>query len=325
MPSNLISIEYNGTNDRDMLVKETKSYGSSLKNSWINLIAGVKSSTNIPKILVNGDVYKGYDCDLNSDSQTDYSELKISVFKYMMNYTECNDKFVGTMYEELYANGGLAEMPKEAFDDLIIEPLAQQGAKEFGQAVWRAVQAVTVDNTTPLIQVFDGLEKGIVDVSPNVYATQPAITQVNAQTELDSFITYLLGISDIEDWFMPEFDIDEANYPAIWVSKKHWMYLMSIARSDAFKDSWTLFEDNPFRGLYNGYEIRADWLTDGTLIAGKKDNFHVAIDGQVNDGSSSASLRIDSLQGTNKFKVSQSDSVGTKVVLASQTAIRTVI
>lgn len=316
------TILYNGKEDRELLVTEMKSYGTSLKNDWINTITDIKTKYKLPKATAGVDVLKGYDCTLVSTSDVNYSELEIEVFKYMLNFSECNDIFEGTMYEDLYASGGLAEIPREALQDLIINPLMAQAGKEFGKAVWQAVQAVTVDATTPIIQVFDGLEKKIADGSANVQTLQPAITTANVIAQLDAFIEYIGGIADSEDWFFPADDLTNTNYPAIWMDKKSWRILKQVAYGSDFKDAFDFGETpEPFKGSYKGFTIYADSLTEGTWVAGKRSNFHVGVDASRDNMGSD--MRIEEVPNTNQFKLSMVDRVGTLVTLPNQVAMRT--
>jgi hypothetical protein len=316
---------YNGIDDKAMLVTQLKSYGTSLKNGWINYIGGIKTSYNFPKSTVAGDVLKGYDCALNSTSTIDYTELKLSVQKFMMNFTECNDVFEGTQYEQLYQSGGLAKIPQEALTDLIVEPLLAKAGKEYGEAVWQAVDGGVYNNTIPLIDLFDGLEKSISDNSANIQVSQAPITKANVLTELDAFITYTSGITNSEDWFYPAYDLTNENFPAIWVDKATWNVLNQVAYDPEFSQQFNLGETpEPFKGQYRGYTIYADSLTAGTFIAGKKDNLHVGADARIDVEGAGASLEVNEVANTNQFKISYVDRIGTKVTLANQVSLRRV-
>lgn len=320
-------VVYNGIDDKEMLVTALKSYGTSLKNGWINYIGGIKTKYNFPKALVAGDVLKGYDCNLDSTSGVNYDELTLEVRKFMMNFVECNDIFEGTMYESDYASGGLAKIPQQALNDLILTPLLEQAAKEYGIAVWQAVDGGVYTNTTPLIDLFDGLEKSVLDGAPagNKLALQPAITEANVIAQMDAFISHTRGIAGSEDWFYPAYDLSNANHPAIWVDKKTWGALNQVAYDPEFKEAFNLGESpEPFKGMYRGYTIYADSLTEGTFIAGKKNNFHVGADVRIDVENAGASLEIRDVDGTNQFKVSYVDRIGTRGTLLNEVTIRTV-
>ena len=320
-------IKYNGVDDKALLVTELKSYGTSLRGGWINFIGGIKTSYNFPKATVAGDVLKGYDCNLDSTSAVDYTELKLEVKKFMMNFTECNDVFEGTMYEDDYASGGLAKVPQSALTELIVQPLLGQAGKEYGKAIWQAVDGGVYTNATPLIDLFDGLEKSIVDNSPvaNVLTAQPAITKANVLAELDAFISHTAGITDAEDWFYPAYDLTNDNYPAIWVDKKTWGFLNQVAYDPEFSQMFDLgVTPEPFKGSYRGYTVYADSLTEGTFVAGQKNNFHVGGDVRIDVENSGASLEVNDVANTNLFKISYVDRVGTMVTNAGQVTMRTV-
>jgi len=319
------AVLYNGQDDKTLLVTELKSYGTSLKNGWINFIGGIKTSYNFPRATVAGDVLKGYDCALDSTSAVNYAEIKLTVRKFMMNFTECNDVFEGTMYEDLYATGGLAKIPQQALTDLIVQPLLNNAGKEYGKSVWQAIDGGVYTNATPLIALFDGLEKKIVDNSPNVLAGQPAILKSNVLAQLDAFIEYTSNIANSEDWFYPAHDLTNDNFPAIWVDKGTWNVLNLVAYDPEFKDQFDLgATPEPFKGMYRGYTIYADLLTAGTFVAGKKNNFHVGADARIDVEGAGASLLIDEVANTNQFKISYVDRIGTMVTLPNEVAIRTV-
>ena len=321
------TVLYNGIDDKTMLVTQLKSYGTSLKNNWINYIGGIKTSYNFPKATVAGDVLKGYDCNLDSTSAVNYSEIKLSVQKFMMNFTECNDVFEGTMYEDDYAAGGLAAIPQTALTDLIIQPLLGQAGKEYGKAVWQAIDGGVYTNATPLIDLFDGLQKQVLDNAPvaNVLLLQPAITKANILAQLDAFITHTEGITDSEDWFYPAYDLTNDNFPAIWIDKKSWGALNQVAYLPEFSQMFDMgATPQPFKGSYRGYTIYADSLSEGTFIAGQKNNFHVGGDVRIDVETSGASLEVADVANTNLFKVSYVDRIGTKVTNAGQVTMRTV-
>jgi len=327
MSVNKGTILYNGIDDKTMLVTELKSYGTSLKNGWINFIGGIKTSYNFPKATVAGDVLKGYDCNLDSTSAVNYSEIKLEVRKFMMNFTECNDVFEGTMFEGDYATGGLAAIPQGALSELIVQPLLGQAGKEYGKAIWQAVDGGVYTSATPLIDLFDGLEKSIADNAPvaNIAAAQPVITKANVQAQLDAFIELTSGLTDAEDWFYPAYDLTNENYPAIWVDKKTWGYINQIAYDPEFSQNFDMgVTPQPFKGSYRGYTIYADSLTEGTFVAGQKNNFHVGADARIDVETSGASLEVNEVANTNQFKISYVDRIGTKVTLANQVTMRRV-
>ena len=329
MPVTKTGVLYCGEYAQDILITEAKSYGTSIRNGWVNMFAGIKPGAPLllPKATANAEPAQLYDCDLPVTTGTDYTERQLDVFKYMIVDQDCNDVFVDTIGRQAYRDGGLAAIPEELLRDRIITPILRQFGKQFGRAIWQAVSVgANPPAGSPLGDIFDGFEANIEANSPNILAGQPAITAGNVIAELDAFIEYIESIANSADWFYPADDLTNANFPAIWVDKATWSKLKRVAYGSDFKDAFDFGANaEPFVGSYKGFTIYADSLTEGTMVAGtagEGGNFHVGVDATMNGEDSE--FRVEEVPNTNKFQIDMADSVGTLVTLPEQVALRKV-
>lgn len=331
MPVSKSGVLYVGEYVPEMLIEAMKSYGTSVKNGWINAIEGIKPGAPhiMPKVGGTANPAETYDCDLPVTTGTDYSERQLEVFKYMIVDQDCNDVFVNTIGRREYRDGGLASIPENLLREYVISPILREFGKQFGQAIWQAVSVgANPPAGTKLAGIFDGFEAQIEANAPvaNILAGQPAITSANVLAQVDAFIEHVEGLADSTDWFFPANDLTNSNFPAIWMDKDAWRKLNREAYTGNFKDAFDFGAEGVYGVMsYKGYTIYADSLTAGTMVAGTAGdggNFHLGVDATMNGEDSD--FRVEDVPNTNKFQIDMADSIGTLVTLPEQTALRKV-
>lgn len=315
-------IVLDGQNAGDIITKLFAS-GTSWNNNWVTKHTGVISKRNLATLSPADSVSADPTCKNTPTADLTYGEFQIEVKPYGIVLEQCYEDLIATLQEANMANGGANEW-SQALIRNFIEQVMKSFSKQIGKAVWQGVEGGATG--IHILDLFNGLETTILaDGTTNKLTTQPAVTVANVVSEIQSFINYIATLGNSEDILNADGNATDASKPAIYIPFNMWNLLKAARLSADFNANFTIDETNEYNGLFQGFTIRPDLLSTGTMVAGHPANLHVAVDGQYGDSVNGTSARlIDKRdQGEDLFKFIFKDKIGTQITNGSQLAIRT--